>query len=218
MKTKSLNQFFKNNELFNNRSYSKTVVKSLIRSVLEPITTQNSKALVYMRLKNMEGIESLIKRIEYLPDVTLNQFGDFEFSKFDSEEVGFIVLTSQRYNCALLFKEIENGKYEIYLKLNSKLVSDVYETLKSIFLIGDDKEFYSHKPERRENSAMNNAVENLLKYFEDTVEESECNLKIQETYKNVNLVNKDLRKEVYQNVKAIAHEIKNQLSILNKNK
>ena len=214
MKTKSLNQFFKNNELFNNRFYSKTVVKSLIRSVLEPITTQNSKALVYMRLKNMEGIESLIKRIEYLPDVTLNQFGDFEFSKFDSEEVGFIVLTSQRYNCALLFKEIENGKYEIYLKLNSKLVSDVYETLKSIFLIGDDKEFYSHKPERRENSAMNNAVENLLKYFEDTVEESECNLKIQETYKNVNLVNKDLRKEVYQNVKAIAHEIKNQLSIL----
>ena len=214
MKTKSLNQFFENNELFNNRSYSKTVVKSLIRSVLEPITTQNSKALVYMRLKNMEGIESLIKRIEYLPDVTLNQFGDFEFSKFDSEEVGFIVLTSQRYNCALLFKEIENGKYEIYLKLNSKLVSDVYETLKSIFLIGDDKEFYSHKPERRENSAMNNAVENLLKYFEDTVEESECNLKIQETYKNVNLVNKDLRKEVYQNVKAIAHEIKNQLSIL----
>ncbi len=214
MKTKSLNQFFKNNELFNNRSYSKTVVKSLIRSVLEPITTQNSKALVYMRLKNMEGIESLIKRIEYLPDVALNQFGDFEFSKFDSEEVGFIVLTSQRYNCALLFKEIEDNKYEIYLKLNSKLVSDVYETLKSIFLIDDDEEFYSHKPERRENTTMNNAVENILKYFEDTVEESECNLKIQETYKNVNLVNKDLRNEVYQNVKAIAHEIKNQLSIL----
>lgn len=214
MKTKSLNQFFENNELFNNRSYSKTVVKSLIRSVLEPITTQNSKALVYMRLKNMEGIESLIKRIEYLPDVALNQFGDFEFSKFDSEEVGFIVLTSQRYNCALLFKEIEDNKYEIYLKLNSKLVSDVYETLKSIFLIDDDEEFYSHKPERRENTTMNNAVENILKYFEDTVEESECNLKIQETYKNVNLVNKDLRNEVYQNVKAIAHEIKNQLSIL----
>ena len=98
MKTKSLNQFFENNELFNNRSYSKTVVKSLIRSVLEPITTQNSKALVYMRLKNMEGIESLIKRIEYLPDVALNQFGDFEFSKF------MLISISKEINGFLFFR------------------------------------------------------------------------------------------------------------------
>lgn len=214
MKTKNLNQFFENNEIFNNRLYSKTVVKSLIRSVLEPIAVQNSKALIYLRSKKIDGIESVIKRIEYLPNCNLKQFEDFEFSKFDSQEVGFVVLTSPRYNCSLLFKEIEQDKYEIYLKLNSKLVSDVYEALKTIFLFEDDEEFYSYKPERRENYIMNNAVENILKYFEETVEENEYNLKIQETYKNVNLVNKDMRNEVSQNVKAIAHEIKNQLSIL----
>ena len=186
----------------------------MIRSVLEPITTQNSKALVYANFNNIDGIESLIKRIEYLPNVTLEQFSDFEFSKFDAEKIGFVVLTSQRYNCAFLFKETEENRFSIFLKLNSKLVNKVYEALKDTFLFNDDEEFYSHKPERRENLLMNEAVENILKYFEETVEESECNSKIQETYKNVNLVNKDLRNEVYQNVKAIAHEIKNQLSIL----
>ncbi len=212
---KSINKYFENNDLFNNRLYSKTVVKSLIRSILEPITIQNSKALIYANFNNIDGIESLIKRIEYLPEVSLKQFSDFEYSKFDTEEkIGFVVLTSQRYNCALLFKETEENKFSIYLKLNSKLINGVYETLKDMFLFDDDEEFYSHKPERRENLLMNEAVENILKYFEETVEESECNLKIQETYKNVNLVNKDLRNEVYQNVKAIAHEIKNQLSIL----
>ncbi len=211
---KNINKYFENNDLFNNRLYSKTVVKSLIRSVLEPITTQNSKALVYANFNNIDGIESLIKRIEYLPNVTLEQFSDFEFSKFDAEKIGFVVLTSQRYNCAFLFKETEENRFSIFLKLNSKLVNKVYEALKDTFLFNDDEEFYSHKPERRENLLMNEAVENILKYFEETVEESECNSKIQETYKNVNLVNKDLRNEVYQNVKAIAHEIKNQLSIL----
>ncbi len=211
---KNINKYFENNDLFNNRLYSKTVVKSLIRSILEPITTQNSKALVYANFNNIDGIESLIKRIEYLPNVTLEQFSDFEYSKFDTEKIGFVVLTSQRYNCAFLFKETEEDRFSIFLKLNSKLVNKVYEALKDTFLFNDDEEFYSHKPERRENLLMNEAVENILKYFEETVEENECNSKIQETYKNVNLVNKDLRNEVYQNVKAIAHEIKNQLSIL----
>ena len=214
-KTKrNFNSYFEKKDLSGNELYSSTIIESLTRSILEPIAKDNSKAIVFARLKNVKGTDSLIKRLEYSKDIILREFSDFEFSKFDIEETGFIVLTTQRYNCAFLFREIEENKYEIYFKINSKLVNDVYETLKTIFLIDYDEEFYTHRPERRDNNMMNEAVKNIIKYFEETIKENEYNTKIQENYRTVNETNTSLRNEIYQNARQIAHEIKNQLSIL----
>ncbi len=211
---KNFNIYFENKDLTQNEAYSGSIVESLVRSLLEPIAANNSKAIAFLRIKNIPETESLIKRLEYSANITLKEFSDFEFSKFDVEDVGFVVLSTNRYNCAFIFREIDDDKYEIYLKLNSKLVSNVYETLKSIFLINYDEEFYSYRPERRENSLMNEAIGNILKFFEETIKENEYNTKIQENYRNVNTVNTTFRNEIYQNVRQIAHEIKNQLSIL----
>ena len=214
-KTKrNFNSYFEKKDLSGNELYSSTIIESLTRSILEPIAKDNSKAIVFARLKNVKGTDSLIKRLEYSKDIILREFSDFEFSKFDIEETGFIVLTTQRYNCAFFFFYIEENKYEIYFKINSKLVNDVYETLKSIFLIDYDEEFYTHRPERRDNNMMNEAVKNIIKYFEETIKENEYNTKIQENYRTVNETNTSLRNEIYQNARQIAHEIKNQLSIL----
>ena len=211
---KNFNIYFENKDLTQNELYSASIVKSLIRAILEPIAQSNLKALIFTRIKEYSEIQGLIKRLEYCANVNLRAFSDFEFSKFDVEEIGFVVLTSQRYNAAFLYREVEENKYEIYLKLNSKLVSNVYETLKNIFLLDFDEEFYEHKPERRDNLVMNSAIQNILKYFEETIKENEYNSKIQENYRTVNETNTTFRNEIYQNVKQIAHEIKNQLSIL----
>ena len=211
---KNFNVYFENKDLTQNEQYSAAIVKSLIRSILEPIASNNSKAIAFLRLKNIPEVDGLIKRLEYSANVTLKEFSDFEFSKFDVEDVGFVVLSTSRYNCALIYREVQEDKFEIYLKLNSKLVSDVYETLKNIFLINYDEEFYSYRPERRENNLLNEAIFNILKFFEETIKENEYNTKIQENYRNVNTVNTTFRNEIYQNVRQIAHEIKNQLSIL----
>lgn len=210
----SFNTYFENKDLTQNELYSSSIVKSLVRSLLEPVASNNSKAIAFLRLKNIPETEGLIKRLEYSANVTLKEFSDFEFSKFDVEDVGFIVLSTHRYNCAFIFREVEKDKFEIYLKLNSKLVSSVYETLKNVFLINYDEEFFSYRPERRENNLMNEAVHNILKFFEETIKENEYNTKVQENYRNVNTVNTTFRNEIYQNVRQIAHEIKNQLSIL----
>ncbi len=211
---RNFNTYFELGDFSKNELYSGLIVKSLVRSLLEPIASNNSKAVVFLRLKNIPEIDSLIKRLEYSVNITLKEFSDFEFSKFDVEDVGFVVLSTSRYNCALIFREIEEDKFEIYLKLNSKLVSNVYETIKSVFLINYDEEFYSYRPERRENNLLNEAIFNILKFFEETIKENEYNSKIQENYRNVNTVNTTFRNEIYQNVRQIAHEIKNQLSIL----
>ena len=213
-KTKNFNSYFEKEDMTRNETYSKSIVISIIRSVLEPMTHSNSQGIIFAHTKDLEGTQSLMKRLEYCQDVTLRTFSEFEFSKFDIEDIGFIVLTSKRYNCAFLFKEVNEGKYKIYLKMNSKLVSNVYETLKSLFLIDYDKEFYEFRPERRENEFLNGAIQNIVQYFEETIKENEYNTRIQENYKTVNETNTSFRNEIYQNVKQIAHEIKNQLSIL----
>ena len=210
----NFNKYFENKDLTQNEPYSFTIVKSLCQSVLEPIARENQKAIIFTRLKDIPEINGTIKRLEYSNNVFLKEFSDFEFSKFDVEEIGFIVLSTNRYNCAFLFRKINEDKYEIYLKLNSKLVCEVYETIKNIFLVNYDEQFYEFKPERRENLIMNNAIQNILKHFEETIKENEYNAKIQENYKTVNQTNTTLRNEIYQTTKAIAHEIKNQLSIL----
>ncbi len=211
---KNFNTYFENKDLTQNELYSASIVKSLIKSILEPIAANNSKAIIFSHFQEYPEIQGVVKRLEYCTNVNYRQFSDFEFSKFDVEEVGFVVLTSQRYNAAFLFREVELNKFEIYLKLNSKLVNNVYETIKTIFLVNYDSEFYVHKPERRDNVLMNEAVINLLKHFEETIKEGEYNTKIQENYRTVNETNTSFRNEIYQNAKQIAHEIKNQLSIL----
>ena len=169
--------YFQNKDLTTNKQYSETVIESLVRSFLEPVAASNSNAIIFTRLKNIENIEGLIKRLEYLNDVTLKEFSDFEFSKFDVEETGFVILNSPRYNCAFLFREVEEDRFEIYLKINSKLVFDVYETLKKIFLLDYDEKFYKFRPERRENETMNKAIYNILDFFQETILENEYNSK-----------------------------------------
>lgn len=211
---KTFDKYFESEDLTNGEVFSFSIIKSLIRSILDPIASNNSKAVVFLRVKDLEETKGLIRRLEYNKNVILREFDDFEIEKHNIQDMGFVILTSQRYNCAFLYKEIENERYKIYFKINSKLINNVYETLKSIFLINYDKEFYEYKPERRENDLMNLALNNILKHFQETIKESEYSAKLQESYKNINETNTSLRNEIYQNVRQIAHEIKNQLSIM----
>ena len=82
---KNFDIFFQNEDLTQNEQFSSTIVKSIARSVLEPIAKENSKAIVFTRLKGIEETDGLIKRLEYSNDINLREFSDFEFSKYDVE-------------------------------------------------------------------------------------------------------------------------------------
>ena len=49
---KNFNIFFENQDFIQNELYSKTTLKALIRSVLEPVAKENTKAIVFSLLKN----------------------------------------------------------------------------------------------------------------------------------------------------------------------
>ena len=115
-KKKNFDTYFENADLTKNDLYSLSVIKSIARSILEPIVANRARAIVFTRLKDVD-CTSLTKRLEYCADVNLREFSDFEFSKFDVDEIGFIILNSQRYNCAFMYREVENLTLNLFLIL-----------------------------------------------------------------------------------------------------
>ena len=65
MKTKNFNTYFETQDLTTPETYSFSIVKSIIRSVLEPVASNNCTGVIFTHLKNIEGIEGIIKRLEY---------------------------------------------------------------------------------------------------------------------------------------------------------
>ena len=88
-KNKNFNKFFNDKDLTQNEFYSFEVVKSLTRSLLEPIAQENSKAVILTNLGEIEETKGLIRRLEYSTNITLKEFSDVEFSKFNVEKIGF---------------------------------------------------------------------------------------------------------------------------------
>ena len=70
---------FLNSEYENNEElFSKRTVNGLLRSLLEPIAANNAKSLIFTRFKNTNGIEGIIKRLEYCYNVEMFSFLDFD--------------------------------------------------------------------------------------------------------------------------------------------
>ena len=111
MKTEKFDSYFKQDDIITKETYSSSIVTSVVRSILEPLAKNNTEGLIFARLKNIEGTESIIKRLEYSRNVTLKVFSDFDFSKFDVEDVGFVVLTTHRYNCAFILVNVVFNKF-----------------------------------------------------------------------------------------------------------
>ncbi len=192
--------------------FSRSTMNTIIRALLEPVAGQNAVSLVFTRLKNKDGLDGLIKRLEYcnnveMVDVTVPDV----LIKDDYVELEFIVFTSARYNFALIwdYSSDANKNYTgCYFIANSRAVNDVYEILQSNMYTNYREKFYLHKPERRENELLNEALFNILKKLNASIEEN--------PYSENDALVVDLSSEDnYEGrIKEIAHEIKNKLSVM----
>ena len=192
--------------------FSRNSVVTIIRSMLEPVINQNTNSLIFTRLKNKEGLEGLIKRLEYCTNVEMvDTTVPNVLIKDDYIELEFIIFTSPRYNFALIFdysNDTEKNYTKFYFLVNSRKVNDVYEILQSNLNTDYREKFYLHKPERRENELLNEALSSVLRKLNTQIEEN--------NYKENDSFVIDLTDDVNVNekIKESSHEIKNQLSIL----
>jgi len=212
MHKKNLKNLILSDDRLNSSLFSKKSIISIARCILEPIANANVPSMVFHRLKNPEGLEGIIKRLEYSRNIEMYNFLDPDIViKDDLVELEFILLTSSRYNAVFMWDYSDDSKKEnskIYFMLNSKSVNQVFE-----FLMGNCKhnygeKFYSYKPERRENELLNQCVANILKNFNEATSENEFNDRA------LSFEPKDDTQKLKDKIRHTSHEIRNQLSVL----
>ena len=192
--------------------FSKQSIITIIRCLLEPLASQNTPSMIFHRLKNREGLDSIIKRLEYSRNIEMYNFLDSDIvTRDDLIELEFILITSSRYNAVILWDYSESPNKEnsnIYLVLNSKNVNNVFEMLCLNTKNNYREKFYSYKPERRENELLNLCIANIIKHLNESIEENEYN------GKTLNFEPKDECRELKEKIRHTSHEIRNQLSVL----
>ena len=203
---------FLNSNVYNDELFSRNSMTAIIRALLEPVANQNANSLIFTRIKNKEGLDGLIKRLEYCTNVEMIDVTNREILiKDDYIELEFVIFTSARYNFALLFdysEDVEKNHTKAFFLANSRNVNDVFEVLQSNLNVNYREKFYLHKPERRENELLNEVIFNVFKKLNNSIEEN--------SYKTSDNLIIDLSDEdnMDEKIKEVSHEIKNQLSIL----
>lgn len=208
---KTLRSFLTSN-IYNDELFSRSSMNIIIRALLEPVASQNAISLVFTRFKNKEGLEGLIKRLEYcnnveMVDVTVPNV----LIKDDYVELEFVIFTSARYNFVLIWdysNDPDKNKTSAFFLANSRLVNDVYEVLQTNLTENYKEKFYLHKPERRENELLNEALFNVLKKLNNSIEENAY------SQNDDYIVDLSEEENYDEKIRTVSHEIKNQLSII----
>lgn len=209
---KSLKSLILSNDKLTQSTFSKKSIVSIARCMLEPLASENVPSMIFHRLKGTEGLEGIIKRLEYSRNIEMYNFLDPDIViKDDLVELEFILLTSSRYNAVFIWDYSDDVKKEtssIYFMVNSKNVNQAFELLMENSKQNLSEKFYSFKPERRENELLNDCIANILKNFNEAVSENE--------FKDQALTfePKDDCAKLKEKIRHTSHEIRNQLSVL----
>jgi len=204
--------------------FGKKTITGLLRSILEPVLDVkpgtnkaiNPEALVFTRVKNTEGIEGILKRLEFAPQIEVRDFlSQAREDKF--VELEFVLLTSARFSTLLVwdYSTSENkDSSRIYFLMNSNKINDVFDELQESLDEDLSERFYSFKPERRDNDILNKAVFNIMELLNENVLENDFRKVENSHYVSENEF-EEYRETVSKGTREICHEINNQISVLN---
>lgn len=202
--------------IFNNgmNQTSEQTVKSLLRSIVEPVIENNSDGVVLVRLFDTKGLDGLLKRLEYskaglyfYSDMGENVINVAQENIWENTE--FAIVLAPRYCAALVWdystSEIE-GYTNICFYLNSRKIQDILKVVIGNSNINFMPDVEPYSLERRENELMCVALGKVVDYLNEMVLETHINT--QSTPMNVE------KKEVSTEVRKIIHEIRNNLSVI----
>ena len=203
------------------RPVNKQTVKGLFRFALEPLLeAQTQKAVVLVRLFDTQGLDGVLKRLEFtnaevysFDDVTKGENLQKEDIWGDTE---FLVILSPRYSACLLWDfstETVKDTSCLYYLLNSKDVNNVIQIISQNSKIDLMRYTQEYTPERRSNELLNKAVHKFINFADSFVEEATL------TQAEAGLLGEsdDIAKKyeyISTKSKIISHDIKNHLSVI----
>ena len=189
-----------------NRFLSKQALRCIIRGVLEPLLDAPEEAVVLHRIIDKSGVLGLLKRLEF------SEIEGFDFSD-ESENLRekvwagteFLCVLTHRFVAILIWDNRTESEHTVryYSIYNSKLQNEALDIINrnSIFDIKQYQE--SFKPDRRDNILLNSSIRRLVENMDESSKDAVLRYAEIQTYKP----------EKTESNRAIAHEIKNQLSI-----
>ena len=203
------------------KEYRKETVNGLFRSILEPIiSNQKFESCILFRLLDLKDKESYLKRLEFSGAKVLN-FSDSLENNLEVqnlwENTEFVIILGQRYSVALIWDYSTGSAPEttnVCLLYNSSLITEITK-----LVLDNSKEDFKdllqkYIPDRRENLILNKSIMNIASSLDEKNEEimykiaeSKHPIDTDDMLKTANIVS--------EKAKFIAHEIKNNLSIIN---
>lgn len=207
------------------KEYHKETVDGLFRAILEPVASnQKFESCILFRLFDIEGRESLLKRLFFTcSDVYSfsNSLLPFDFGNSEKTDIWgttqFVIVLGQRYSAALIW-DYSTGSQPDYTNIsilyNSKIITDIAKLVLDNSTSDFKDLLQKFVPDRRENQVLNKSINNIVDILNDKNEEiifsqlqNEFSINSDDTLKTANIV--------ADKAKFIAHEIKNNLSIIN---
>ncbi len=192
-----------------NRFLSKQALRAISRAVLEPLLDNPEPGVVLHRIINKEGLIGLIKRLEF-SEVEAYDFSD------ESENLKEKVWANTEFLCVLTRRFVviflwdsntdSDNTVRYYSIFNSKLQNEALDIIdrNTNVNIKDFQEKF--KPDRRDNNLLNSSLRRLIDNLDEASKDAVLGFaEVQTTTPESN--NKQ------NNIRAIAHEIKNQFSI-----
>ena len=193
-----------------NRFLTRQALKCLVRSALEPLLDAPETGVVLYRIENKEGLQGLLKRLEFSEIESINYSDD---SKNLVEKVWanteFLCTLTHRYVSILVWDTNTGDKNTVryYSLYNSKLQYEALDIINRNSKVDITPYKEKFTPDRRDNILLNAAIRRLL----DNIDELTSDAVLGYAEKSVEtLVDSDYAQK---KSRVVAHEIKNQLSI-----
>ena len=192
----------------NNQIISKSALKCMIRAVLEPLVDCPEEGVVLHRVNNKTGIVGLIKRLEFssIPSYDFTDEGGHLKEKVWANTEFFCVLTHRFVSIIIWDNKTESKHFVRYYSIyNSKLQNEALDIIdrNTDVNIKDFQERF--KPDRRDNPLLNLSVRRLVENLDEATKDAVLGFAQVQSEKE--------EAEISQNIREIAHEIRNQLSI-----
>ncbi len=215
----TLHQYILENSI---KEYHKETVNGLFRAILEPlIENQKFESCILFKLSDTSDKESIIKRLAFSGAVIYSYNDNLNFENIEKENIWkdteFVIVIGQRYSTAMIWDYTLSSKNDytpLCLIYNSKFITDIAKTILANTKKDIKDILLKYMPDRRENTILNKSI-NLIA---DKLNEKNEEIIFSELEKT-KLLKDDDRLEVAsvvaEKAKYIAHEIKNNLSVIN---
>ena len=191
-----------------NQILSKSALRCIMRAVLEPLVNEPEEGVVLHRIENKTGIIGLIKRLEFssVPSYDFTDEGGHLKEKVWANTEFLCVLTHRFVAIIIWDNKTENKNFVRYYSVyNSRIQNEALDIIDRNTDV-DIKDFQERfKPDRRDNPLLNSSIRKMIENLDEATKDAVLGFAQIQSEKE--------EEEINRNTRAVAHEIRNQLSI-----